>query len=154
MILDTLRVEPASLVLGLAYDSQAQRLYVLDVDDDHDTWPLRYARLLRIDVSRGTSTVVWRVPYTGLYSSVALSALEDGTVALVAGTSLGYTAWRLDAAGQDAVFRGVRVGLGRVVDDPVMGEDRLYLPVHRGSAIELDEIQPSGFLPGAACTGL
>jgi hypothetical protein len=152
--LTTARYQPSSTILSTAYDSQRQALYVLDVDDNEQSPLQHWARLVRYDVSLGTSVQVLRLPYAPLHQHVSLSALEDGTLALVTGDPLGYTAWRLEATGSIALFLGVRAGIGTVVDAAVMGEDRLFLPVNRGGVLVQDELTPGAFLPGAACVGL
>jgi hypothetical protein len=148
------RYHPSSTVLATTYDSVRQHLYVLDVDDDDQTLLTRYARLLRFDLASGNSAQVLRVPYNPLHQHVALSAFEDGTLALVAADALTYTAWRIDARPSVARFLGVLAGVGAALDRPIMGEDRLFVPVNRLGQFAMDELTPAGFLPGAICSAL
>jgi hypothetical protein len=105
-------------------------------------------------MSRDSSLEILRVPYVGLHQTVFLSALEDGTLSLVAGDLLSYSAWRVDGRGASAQFIGFTAALGTVLDAPVMGDDHLYLPVQRGLDQVQDELPSTAFSGSGACTGL
>jgi hypothetical protein len=154
LALGTSKFLPSSTILGITYDSQRKSLYVLDVDDDDRTLTQKWARLVRYEMSTGASAEVLRVPYSGLYQTTSLAALEDGSIALVASTPLGYTAWQIDATGPNAAFIGVDVAPGLVLDTPLMGEDHLYLPVVRGTQLFQDELLSSSFVSGSPCSAL
>jgi hypothetical protein len=152
------RYVPSSNVLSVGYTPNGQHLYVLDLDDD-DAWVLpqgkhQLARLYRIDLAQGGSTLLGRFPFVSKSKLTSIAVLPDGTLAVVSATDKHYSVWRLDATGSKPVFKGVLAGSGRVLAQPVMGEDRLFLAVQRAGKIEMVDLDADQFHGGQPFTSL
>jgi hypothetical protein len=148
------RYVPSTEVLSIAYDPSGQHLYVLDLNDDDILPNLRFVRLFRIDLAKGESTQLATFPRAGKPLLGAIAVMPDGNIALVAAGTKSYQVWRLDGKGDHAVFKGVLTGVGAVSDPPVMGEDRLYLPVLKQGKLNMVELGAELFHGGPPCTSL
>ncbi len=146
---------PSSRVLSVGYDISGRHLYVLDVDDDDVRQPKqRYARLYRIDLDQQTSILLALFHYHDAGNVDAIAVMPDGMLALVKGHGHAWSVWRVDGRGDHAQFQGVLAGSGEVLDGPVMGEDRLYLPVSRGGKVDVVALGSERFHGGASCKSL
>ena len=146
---------PSSRVLSVGYDPSGRHLYVLDVDDDDVRAPRqRTARLYRIDLDGHASTLLHEFRYHDTGGVRAIAVMPDGLLALVVGHGHAFTVWRLDGRGDHAAFKGVLGGAGQALGGPVMGEDRLYMPVSRAGKVDVIALSSDRFHGGPPCTSL
>ena len=139
---------PRELVLGAAYDSVGNALYVLDASAAAD------GRLIRYDVAEGTAAELWSVPFSGAFSRVDLGRTIDGAIIVSVQSLDEVTVWKLKPTADSVVFEGGVELVGQVVDAPVPGYKELHLPIMRNDALALESIDRMAFSPGIECTSL
>lgn len=149
--LEVLPVDPAFVpsgqVLGAAFDSLRDVLYVLDVENGK-------SRLFAHDLSTGNARQLWIASYAGVYSSVFLGQAEDGQLLLVVSGPSSYTVWSIAPFGEEAVFTGRVDGAGAPIAIPVMGPYSAVMAVLEAGGIRSVELSPSAFEEGPPCEGL
>jgi hypothetical protein len=127
-------VQPTSQVLSSVVDAQRHTLYALDVSK---TGWFRQVRLLGIDTQTGEGSILARWPRLGIFRSVHLGLLSDGSLAVVAGTRRRYSVWRLKAEDDRVRVAGFMTGRGEVFDRPFPSLHDLVLPVLRRGSVDL-----------------
>jgi hypothetical protein len=146
------REVPSSTVLAVAYDQTRRSMYVLDVDDDDQVMigptVLRRARLYRLDVGSGRSTLLGVWPYASLFETVTMTAMEDGQLAVVTGGPTSYLVTRLLPLPLGVLVTGVAAGSGRVIDQPIMGDHHPVLPLIQNNQFAYVTLSPDRFFPG------
>ncbi len=140
--------QPSGSTLAAAYDQAVGALYVLDVNPSK---PPR-ARLVRYDVRSGLSAELASWPYAGLHERVWLVASGDGSLLLVARKPKAFTAWRLRPAASGASFDGVLAAPGRVLGQPVMGDDAPIVAVEWKGKLSYRTLSPDLFHGHSPCS--
>lgn len=130
-------VQPTSEVLSTVVDSQRHALYTLDVSK---TGWLRHVRLMRIDTRTGEGRVLARWPRLGIFRTVHLGLLRDGSLAVVAATPRRYSVWRLRVEASHARVAGFTAGRGQVFDRPFPSLHDLMLPLLQSGSVDLVSI--------------
>jgi hypothetical protein len=150
------RTRPA-LVLAAAYDPNRGRLLVADekervdapplydsnvgyLEDGPDIGPEVRGRLLLFDTRTGQARVLRTCPRSSKLTRMALVARADGTYLHVAfrASHHDWTAWRIvfDDAG-DPTYNGKLKGAGDYLDDPILTDAGVVLPLLDGGAQRL-----------------
>lgn len=133
-------------------DAQRHALYALDVSK---TGWFRQVRLMRIDTQTGEGRILARWPRLGIFRSVHLGLLSDGSLAVVAGTQRSYSVWRLRAEDDRVRVAGFMAGRGEVFDRSFPSLHDLVLPVLRRGSVDLIPIGLEALGTGARpCLGL
>ncbi|GMV13972.1 MAG: hypothetical protein AMXMBFR56_21960 [Polyangiaceae bacterium] len=140
--------QPSGSTLAAAYDQAVGALYVLDVNPSK---PPR-ARLVRYDVRSGLSAELASWPYAGLHERVWLVASGDGSLLLVARKPKAFTAWRLRPTASGASFDGVLAAPGRVLGQPVMGDDAPIVAVEWKGKLSYRTLSPDLFHGHSPCS--
>lgn len=142
--------QPAQQMLAAAYDQAASLLYVLDVDTEAAKTPR--ARMVRYDVRDGSSAELASWPYSGMHDRLWLVAQADGSLVLVARLPKAYTAWRLQPKANGLAFQGVHAAPGRVLGQPVLGDDGPILAVEWKGKIVYQALASAQFNGHSPCS--
>lgn len=145
---------PSSNILSVAFDSQKQRLYVLDVGDDVIGKKLRFGRLLEFDVKAGTGKVLLTWPYVGVADRHFITVAGDGHLLLLLGKKNVFLTYRLQVGPGGPKWRGVHAAPGRLLGPPVMGESQPFVALERQGKVLYLELEPALYKGAAPCTAL
>lgn len=145
---------PSSHVLSVAFDSQAQRLYVLDVNDDVTGKNFQRARLLEFDIGADTGKVLLTWPYVPIADRHFITVAGDGSVLLFLGKKNVFLTYRLQVGPGGPKWRGVHTAPGRLLGPPVMGEHEPFVALEQGGKVRYLELTPGLYKGVAPCTSL
>ena len=141
--------EPSADVRGVAYDTGTGVLFVLDVEENAK------ARVVAHRFDTRETRLLWSAPIENPGAWLGLGG-TNGELVLVRAVDKSYTAWRsrTDAEGQFHLDRAFE-GEGEVLDQPVMGQRELLLPVRDGEGVfRLVPLWSHRFDREVACTSL
>jgi hypothetical protein len=108
------------------------------------------ARLVAYDLAADTATVLGSWPHVKKHDRVFLNVLDDGQLAMSLGGKNEHLVFRfrVDASGLHPT--GIYAGPGRLLQQPVLGESELFLPVvDKKGQLSFD---PISFFPGGSCS--
>jgi hypothetical protein len=134
---------PVGEALAMAWDAERNVAFVMTSTEGS-------ARLVAYDINNDTAAVLGSWPHVKKHDRVFLNVLDDGQLAMTLSAKHAHVVFRFRIEGKKLKPTGVSAGAWAVVQQPVLGQRELFLPLI--DAKERLSFEPISFFPGAPCS--